>query len=315
LFEARLITVTIRFIALLLIFINTPRVFAWNDFGHMAIAAIAYPQLSAPAKQRVSVLLQKNPDYAEWVRGVPPAERERIAFMKAAVWPDAIKRNPDYSDIPDRFAPALSPNSGYRDKLQHRSWHYINNPFTPDRTPAHPAATPNLQTQIATLRRVLREKTSSMDTQSYSLVWLLHLVGDAHQPLHATSRFTRQFPHGDQGGNAVILCQKTCNLDLHAYWDRVLGTTRKPRAIFRMIASYPVADKQRAAITDETVWIQESMDIAQHVVYSAPITSDASSTRLTGDYKATARNVARQQAAIAGARLANLLNQLLANTP
>src|SRR5262245_48474805 len=41
------------------------------------------------------------------------------------------------------------------------------------------------------------------DVRSYDLVWLIHLVGDAHQPLHATARFSKTFPDGDAGGNPV----------------------------------------------------------------------------------------------------------------
>jgi S1/P1 nuclease len=43
---------------------------------------------------------------------------------------------------------------------------------------------------------------ASDDVRSYDLTWILHLVGDAHQPLHASGRYTRQIPNGDGGGNA-----------------------------------------------------------------------------------------------------------------
>ncbi|WP_375779209.1 S1/P1 nuclease [Bradyrhizobium sp. ma5] len=44
--------------------------------------------------------------------------------------------------------------------------------------------------------------SASDDVRSYDLVWILHLVGDAHKPLHAAARYTLQIPHGDAGGNA-----------------------------------------------------------------------------------------------------------------
>lgn len=299
-----------RHIALLTILMLAHDAFGWNDFGHMAVAAIAYPQLTSSTKKCVSELLKRNPDYAEWIRGVDKSEQERTAFMRAATWPDAIRHNPKYSDAPEQNASGGSQHDGYRDKRLNRSWHYINTPISPDGTPTIPATAPNIETQIITLQRILQSVNSDTDTKSYSLVWLLHLVGDAHQPLHAASRFTHDFPHGDQGGNAVIICEQTCNSNLHSYWDGVLGKTRNPPTILRMVSSYPKADRQRAQILDIDVWLQESVDISQRVAYAQPVGISADSTTLSGSYKAKARSVAQQQAAMAGARLANLLNQL-----
>jgi hypothetical protein len=276
----------------------------------MLVAAIAYPQLTATTRQHVDALLQRHPNYAEWIRGVEPAERSRTAFIKAATWADTIKGDADYSSNPEHGATPIR-NIGYDDTQQHRQWHYINLPFTPDHTPLPAATSPNLKTQISALRYALQTPSTSVDTQSYSLVWLLHLVADAHQPLHATSRFSHEYPRGDQGGNAVILCEHSCNQNLHEYWDRALGTTRKPRTIVRMAANYPAADLRRAAMTDEVIWLQESAEISQHQVYAAPVGNAASSITLSKNYKSTAREIARTQASIAGARLASLLNRLL----
>lgn len=307
--QSELISRLSRTIALTIFFLTTSPAFAWNDCGHMAIAAIAYPHLTAATKQRVDTLLQLNPNYKDWIRGVEPDDRQRIAFMKAATWADSIKRDSDYDSKPEHGATPIR-NIGYGDTQQHRQWHYINLPFSSDHAPLPSATAPNLKTQIAALRYALQTKGSNAATQSYSLAWLLHLVGDAHQPLHATSRFSHDFPRGDQGGNAVILCEHTCNQNLHEYWDRVLGTTRKPRSIVRMAAAYPAADPQRAAILDETVWLQESAGISHQYVYAAPVGNAADSIVLSKSYKLAARDIAQKQAAVAGARLANLLNKL-----
>src|ERR1700730_12872831 len=59
----------------------------------------------------------------------------------------------------------------------------------------------NVQTQIPMFRSALRATSgASDDVRSYDLVWLIHLVGDVHQPLHTTSRFTHEQPKGDAGG-------------------------------------------------------------------------------------------------------------------
>jgi len=41
--------------------------------------------------------------------------------------------------------------------------------------------------------------------KSYDLTWLIHLVGDVHQPLHCVARITKGDPEGDKGGNDVKL--------------------------------------------------------------------------------------------------------------
>jgi hypothetical protein len=300
----------VRSIALIICLLAAPRAVAWNDCGHMLVAAIAYPQLTATTKQHVDVLLQRNPHYEDWIRGVEPTERSRTAFIKAATWADTIKRDEAYDSKPERGATPIR-NVGYSDTLQHRQWHYINLPFTTDNTALPAATAPNLKTQIAALRYALQSPRTNTDTRSYSLVWLLHLVGDAHQPLHATSRFSHEYPRGDQGGNAVILCEHTCNQNLHELWDRALGTTRKMQSIIRIAASFAPADPHRAAIIDETVWLHESAEISQRQIYTDPVGKAESSITLTKNYKISARDIARKQASIAGARLANTLNILL----
>jgi hypothetical protein len=284
--------------------------FGWNDFGHMAVAAIAYPQLSAPARQQVAELLKRNPNYAEWIRGIDKSEQERTACMRAAIWPDAIRHILDYYEEPEHNTTGISPNNGYRDKRIHRAWHYRNAPISPDQTPSHPASVPNIETQIAVLESAPQSRQADIDTKSYSLVWLLHLVGDTHQPLHAASRYTRDFPQGDRGGNGIIICEQTCDPNLHSLWDGVLGKLRQPQTILRMVASYPHADKQRAQILDANIWLQESVAIAQRGAYAQPVGISADSSTLSGSYKANARFVAQQQVALAGTRLANLLNRL-----
>jgi hypothetical protein len=96
------------------------------------------------------------------------------------------------------------------------------------------------------------------DVKSYDLVWLIHLVGDAHQPLHATSRFTAADP-GDNGGNAETVTPKNAAAEsLYAFWDGLLGDRLTPDQAIRMAASLPSADAVRAARADPQVWFDES---------------------------------------------------------
>lgn len=187
---------------------------AWGDFGHMTVAAIAYDSLTPASKTKVSALLKLNPNYSDWIADIPDESRDKAAFMKAATWPDYIKHAAGYkNDGESPTNPDAAKNSGYSDKLIHRYWHYIDIPFSPDHTPLIQPVAPNAQTQIALFRKTLADKHASAELKSYDLVWLLHLVGDVHQPLHATSRFTQDEPKGDRGGNEVALCESRAGMN------------------------------------------------------------------------------------------------------
>ena len=70
--------------------------FGWNDRGHTMVAAIAWDNLTEETQERVTELLKLNPEYRHWVSGVPRTDRDKVAFMKAATWPDFIKRADGY---------------------------------------------------------------------------------------------------------------------------------------------------------------------------------------------------------------------------
>jgi hypothetical protein len=293
-----------------------PQAFAWNDFGHMLVAAAAYEQLTPATRARANRLLKLNPSYSQWVARVRPADRDQTAFMLAATWADQIKSRPDYiNDGEHPGGPDAARNIGYADKLQHRYWHYVNTPFSQDHTPLHDPLAPNAQTQITAFRKALAADGTSDDVKSYDLVWLLHLVGDVHQPLHTASRFTRTQPQGDEGGNLVALCKKPCRNELHGYWDDLLGTSKKPALVLEALPQLPKPHAGISSIDDESKWVQDSFVLAQKVVYSPPVGRAGGPYTLDEDYHAAALQVARMQAALAGARLAHLLNEALGRSP
>ena len=282
----------------------------WNDFGHMVVAAAAYERLTPRARTESARLLRLNPDYPGWVRGQSMARRDEVAFMRAATWADVIKHSPDYADDGERpSGPEADRNSGYSDHLQHRYWHFIDLPFSPDGTALPPIPEPNAVTRIQAFRAVLRDPAADAALRSYDLVWLLHLVGDLHQPLHAVSRFTRDLPGGDAGGNLVRLCQPPCREELHALWDAAAGSERSPAAAQRLARELPAVAVAAASVGDPAAWARESLRLAEREVY-APLGPGPGPGpyRLTRAYRARARLIARQRIALAGARLARLLN-------
>jgi hypothetical protein len=283
---------------------------AWNSAGHMMVAAVAYERLTPEAHARVSHLLQLNPDYPKWIEHASGADRDRIAFVMAATWPDEIKSEGDYQNDGERpSGPDAARNIGYADHLQHRYWHYIDLPFSTDHTALIQPQVPNAQTQIALFRRTLASKEASDALKSYDLVWLLHLVGDVHQPLHATSRFTHSQPEGDAGGNRVALCQRPCRNELHAFWDDVPGSEKSPVVAIRRATHLPEPDPRVAAVDDEREWIRESFSIAQNTVYIPPVGDGPGPWSIDGPYRTIAHRVVGERLGLAGARLAHVLNE------
>lgn len=286
---------------------------AWNGFGHMTVAAVAYDKLTPSTKKKVAALLKLNPSYPDWVANASPQDRDEVAFVTAATWPDAIKKRGSgfADDGKNPSAPDAAKNEGYAGKLQHRYWHYIDVPFSPDGTPLQQPRAPNAKTQIAAFRTALASSSATDELKSYDLVWLIHLVGDIHQPLHCTSRFDHDQPDGDRGGNLVALCARPCRSELHALWDDILGTKTNPKAAIKKAAKLDAPEPRLAAVKDEEVWIAESVRAAKASVYIEPIGVGTGPFEVDAEYRRQARAVAAERVALAGARLANLLNDAL----
>jgi hypothetical protein len=304
---------------LLCIFTFNVPLFGWGSVGHMAVAYVAYQQLSPETKKRVGELLQLNPDLDTWRRQIPKgtakADEPMVLFMIAATWPDQIKSESGYTDdgADDGNRPDGAPsaqNTGYSDHLHHKYWHFVDTPFTQDGSSLSQIPIPNAETQIAVFRKVLASNDSD-ELKSYDLVWLLHLVGDVHQPLHAATRVSHADPDGDEGGNKVALCAKPCKSELHGFWDDLPGTGSNPKTALSYGKNLASADAKAAADTDTQDWINESFDDAKMDVYVSPIAAGDGPFALTASYRANARGVAQKRVALAGARLANVLNHEL----
>jgi len=294
---------------------------AWWGWGHMAVAYVAYQKLTPQKRDRVDVLLRLNPDLPNWLAMVPPntsLEDERLMiFMIAATWPDLIKKKNNYTDdstlgggnIPNG-KPSNTQNIGYADLFLHKYWHFKDLPFTQDGTTLHPAPVPNAETQINVFRAVLASNKSDA-LKSYDLSWLLHLVGDVHQPLHATARFGQTQSKGDDGGNQVKLCSPPCRDNLHSFWDGRPGGSESVVDAINAAKLLAPADYTLAANLTTKVWINESFWLAKEYVYVDPILLGAGPFTITPEYEKTALEIANQRVALAGARLGRILNKEL----
>jgi hypothetical protein len=302
---------------LIVLLATTSPALAWNNKGHMVVACVAYRRLTRTTRERIDDLLRRHPDYKQWetriAANVSGAEQRRRIFMIAATWADQIKASGSYADDgtdngrrPD--GARSSQNTGYGDHLRHRYWHFIDVPFARDGSPLPSIPTPNAQERIRLFRHVLASPEEPEDLKSYDLVWLLHLVGDVHQPLHAATRVSASYPNGDENGRLVTVYLAGRRYDLRAFWNTILGGETSLSAAENLTNALPAASVADAALLDEATWVQHSFELAQTKVYAPPIGVGAGPFTITAAYRASVQSVARQQVELAGERLANVLN-------
>lgn len=292
---------------------------AWWDEGHMQIAYLAYNRLSPAVKERADVLLRLNPDYPNWIAAAPAGKEKIYAFVHAATWADDIKTKADYYD--DQPTDSTAEKNVPYGHLKHAYWHFKDTLYSPDGTPLPPPVSVDAVSQLKLMITALPSSShASENLRSYDLTWTLHLVGDLHQPLHAIDRYTAPISDkdGDRGGNEEMVIPATGQtLPLHAYWDSLFGgyssvfgamfdADDKANGLGKV-----TPDAAKALELDPDLWAQESFELAKQNAYAPPVRPDKTPVQLTRDYETNARNVTRNQAALAAARLANLLNMVL----
>jgi hypothetical protein len=289
----------------------------WNSIGHMTVAYVAYQQLTPAQKARAATLLALNPNYKKWLGyihgSVTPEEQQMYVFMMAATWPDEIKANGSgYTEDGDSppHTPEATSNVGYTDVKMHKYWHFVNTPFSTDGTALPAVPTPNVETEIVALRKDLASDEPDA-VKSYDLVWLLHLTGDIHQPLHCALRVSQADKRGDGGGNSVKI--DVVPNDLHGYWDNLLGVGDTSGFLLAVKAGQALSPASATAAADLNVddWENESFTLAKSNVYMNPPIGAGLGPFTIGSnpgYAAASLKVAQTRVALAGARLAAVLN-------
>jgi hypothetical protein len=295
---------------------------AWNHVGHKSIAELAWDLLTPPARERAGQLLRAHPDFDELAGGAPERDRVRAAFINAAYWPDMIRGDARFYTDTHADAEPTATQPGFPDMKRRTNWHYINVPYSVDGTVPRPTPEPNILTQLRVIIKVISRTPPKLGSVSaeedpvYLLPWLLHLVGDVHQPLHTATRYhARQLdpqgkPWPDLGGNTIRLKSGS---NLHAFWDDALGRTDTPRyreaVVRRLRLANPPGDPHELS---PAKWVDEGYEIAKRAVYDgipAQVFDEKNPLWLPDSYVARMRRVATERAALAALRLANLLNR------
>lgn len=326
--------------------LSPPKALSWGNTGHEAVAYVAWQQMTPATRARVIELLKQVPTlhnaentksipgYAEWVANLPAGltedQQNLYLFMQAATWADSIKHQwLKDSDTPPAGR-TVEVHIGFTDTESHGYWHFVDAGFASDGSAIPVTPVLNAATQIVALRQFISSDENDL-LKAYDLVWLEHLTGDIHQPLHGSERYVGGV--GDAGGNTVAIkltpvmekefegtLSKSAPSELHAFWDDLPGEGQ-PAPALPVAAAFAKKLPQAAAneVKDITPsdWAAESLAMARKDAYAPPIgkspkpATGGSSYLITTAYYNKAMNDAQSRVALAGARLAKLLNENL----
>jgi hypothetical protein len=269
---------------------------AWGDEGHQVVALIAQSFLEADVRKRVNALLASDTD-----------SLTAHDIASAATWADKYRdANID----------------GSRQKT--RQWHFTDIEITaPDLNRAcfnHPAlpagtvasngpAADCVVDKIQEFAAELANPATDPEEQVVALKFLLHFVGDLHQPLHSSD-------DNDRGGNDKKVSAAGFKAgNLHHYWDTefvaLLETDAKSIAS-DLIGHISKGQEKEWETGKPSDWAVESFDVAKADAYGQlPEPSTRGTYRLTDEYVTTATDDVARQLSKAGVRLAFVLNNAL----
>lgn len=260
-------------------------IFAWNAVGHRIIAQIAYDQLTPQAKKQVDQLT-KVMFHSHY-----PSAR----FLRAATWPDRIRSQ----------------------TKQYNDWHFIDIPDAKGGVTPPPLNSDNVVWAIAQAEKIVSDSSDTEVRRAKYLSFLIHFVGDIHQPMHCVTLYDAHFLQGDRGGNDFPI-QSVVSHNLHAYWDDGLGLLVSPGSHYQFhydqvekiakdwTLQYPreFFDKplqEKAPMQ----WAQESHYLAVTDAYTLTLNAVPSQV-----YIQQGQVIVREQIVLAGDRLADILNKI-----
>jgi S1/P1 Nuclease len=273
--------------------------FAWGDEGHEAIGVIADHYLEPAVKSRVQAMLARD------ASGLTAKD-----IAHEATWADKYRDS-------DRDTTKVRYN-------RTRNWHFVDLEldgadlnracFGQPKLPPGSAASAGpaedcLVDKIDQFYAELKNPMLDAQERCLALEFLLHLVGDLHQPLHTAD-------DDDQGGNRKIVSAPGIGSNnLHHDWDiefvARLGDNETEIAQ-RLIAGISEPQRARWSAGVPLDWAMESFSVARSHAYGLlPPADRENHYRLSAAYVSDATAVTGEQLSKAGVRLAFLLNQAL----
>jgi hypothetical protein len=288
--------------------------YGWHDKGHKVVALIAFRQLKPATKDAVVAALKKHVAFTQgdWpTRLEAGSDADASLFTLAAVFPDEVR-----------------PDDAQFHELNDPDAHFIDLPYIPVRDDRNdpairvkdPNAIQNLPKAFRLHSHDIKSVSVTDEDQATSLSWIFHLVGDVHQPLHSATLYTKVFRTGDRGGNSIrfdsALASRTKQKNLHAYWDGLPGEKHTFADVASkadsLMSAFPKASFTNLGATiDECA--TESFGLARTVAYNGLADSGKVLSDFPVGYEADAQKTADRQVALAGYRLAEVLEDLYGN--
>jgi hypothetical protein len=264
---------------------------AWGFEGHEIVAAIARDYLTPQVRDKVDQMLAADPDSLtphDMLAEATWADRYRSGHPETGDW--------HFVDIELDHPDLQSACFGFPD----------SNPAS--QGPAHDC----IVNKVSEFTRELADPATPATERLLALKFLLHFVGDMHQPLHVSDNH-------DKGGNCVLLSLGGPRaVNLHGYWDTgvIQNLGQDPQAAAdTLVRGITPGNKAAWEKGDPRTWALEGFDIARNVVYtlgSRPgCGPDRPALSLPPGYDKTARETAAVQLQKAGVRLAAILNGAL----
>ena len=243
--------------------------FAWGPEGHSLVARIAEAQLTPAARGRVAAIL--GPD---------------TTMASISSWADQVR--------PSRANTA--------------PWHYIDIPIDkPHLDMARDC--PNGDCVIAKIedfRKALNAPATAPAARREDLMFLIHFVGDMHQPLHSSD-------NKDKGGNDVHVEFFGRRTNLHSVWDSgLLGRMGTEDQLFGALSTESARRARKWSKGTVESWAEQAHKAAQKTVYGRlPKVAAGAPVPIDAAYEKMADPLIREQIEKAGARLAAVLNATL----
>ena len=154
--------------------------------------------------------------------------------------------------------------------------------------------------------------------KAVALCWILHLVGDMHQPLHNGTLFSRAyFPKGDKGGNSINVQWANEQINLHTVWDSTPDNFEDlvPGDLTRDILAV-----DNVSIGSINFWAKRHFQLARTHVYTDEVKEqliaglanhELPAIKLSEFYLSNATLIAKSQVILAGHRISRLVGQRL----
>ena len=242
--------------------------FAWGPEGHSLVARIAEAQLTPNVRARVVEILGPGKTMAS-----------------IASWADEVRRS----------------------RNETSGWHYVDIPITTKHLDMERdcAKSDCVVSALARLRQTLRDPASSPDQRREALMFVIHFIGDMHQPLHSSD-------NQDKGGNSVQVVFHDRRTNLHSLWDSGLLTRLQPAdQLLPGLQKESERRRKKYGHGNVSSWAEESHKQAQKIVYGKlpkPPSAGAPIV-ITQAYESMADSLVLNQIERAGARLAKVLNE------